>query len=212
MNLPYTYKIYPNVLLGENYLIGEFVIIGLPKKETDSIKTSIGNNVIIRSHTVIYLGNVIGNNFQTGHGVLIRECSTIGDNVSIGSGSVVEHHVKIGNNVRLHSNVFVPEFSILEDECWLGPHVVLTNAMYPRSKKAKENLTGPIIKRAAKISANATILPGVVIGENALVGAGAVVTKDVPPYSIVVGNPASVIKDVRELVYENNPKEKIYDL
>jgi acetyltransferase-like isoleucine patch superfamily enzyme len=211
MNLPYQYKIYPDVMLGKDSSIGEFVIIGLPSKGQDSLKTSIGNNALVRSHTVIYAGNIIGNDFQTGHGVLVRECSTIGDNVSIGSGSVVEHHVKIGNNVRLHSNVFVPEFSVLEDECWLGPHVVLTNAMYPRSKKSKENLQGPVIKRAAKISANATILPGIVIGENALVGAGAVVTKDVPPYSIVVGNPASVIKDVRELVYENNPKEKVYD-
>lgn len=199
-----TYKIYPGVKLGENSLISDFVIIGFPPKDCkkEVLETNIGDNAIIRSHTVIYAGNIIGNNFQAGHGVLIRENNTIGNWVSIGSNSVVEHHVKIGDNVRLHSNVFVPEFSILEDGCWLGPNVVLTNALYPLSKFAKEKLQGPVIKAKAKVGANATILPGVVIGENALIGAGSVVTKDVMPHSVVAGNPACKINDVRELAYK----------
>lgn len=139
---------------------------------------------------------MIGDDFQTGHSVLIRQENEIGNNVSIGSHTIVEHHVKIGNNVRLHSNVFVPEFSILEDGCWLGPNVVVTNARYPQSRRVKETLRGAHIKRGAKIGANATLLPGVVIGENALVGAGAVVTHDVPDGAVVMGNPARVIKTI----------------
>lgn len=194
-------KIYPNVHLGENTTIGDYAIIGEPPrgKEPGELETRIGARAVIRSHTVIYAGNRIGDHFQSGHGVLIREENEIGDDVSIGSHSTVEHHVKIGNGVRLHSNVFVPEFSVLEDECWLGPNVVVTNARYPRSRRVKEQLQGATIKRRAKIGANATLLPGVVIGENALVGAGAVVVADVPPNAVVVGNPARVIKSVADI-------------
>jgi acetyltransferase-like isoleucine patch superfamily enzyme len=128
--------------------------------------------------------------------------NSIGDDVSIGTLSVVEHHVEIGHRVRIHSQVFVPEYSILEDECWIGPNVVLTNAKFPMSPDAKKNLKGPIIRQRAKIGANVTILPGVVIGPNALVGAGSVVCRDVPEDAVVVGNPARVIKHISELPYE----------
>jgi len=194
-------QIHPNVHLPDDAQLGAFVIIGEPPrgKISGELATRIGARAIIRSHTVIYAGNVIGDDFQTGHGVLLREENEIGNNVSIGSHTIVEHHVKIGNNARLHSNVFVPEFSILEENCWLGPNVVVTNARYPQSKNVKENLRGAHIKRGAKIGANATLLPGVVIGENALVGAGAVVTRDVPDGAVVAGNPARVIKSVREI-------------
>ena len=161
----------------------------------------VGTGAVIRSHTVIYAGNVIGNNFQTGHGVMIRESNEIGDDVSVGTGSVVEHHVKIGNAVRVHSQVFIPEFSTLEDGCWLGPNVVLTNAKYPLSRGVKEHLVGPVIKKRAKVGANSTLLPGVVIGADALVGAGSVVTKDVPDRTVVAGNPAKVIGNIGELPY-----------
>ncbi len=193
--------IHPNVHLGANATIGEFAIVGEPPrgKEPGELETALGANAIIRSHTVIYAGNRIGDDFQTGHGVLVREENVIGDHVSIGSHSIVEHHVTIGNDVRLHSNVFVPEYTILQDECWLGPNVVITNARYPRSRNVKEQLQGAIIKRRARIGANATLLPGVTIGENALVGAGAVVVSDVPDNAVVVGNPARVIKQVTEI-------------
>jgi acetyltransferase-like isoleucine patch superfamily enzyme len=191
-------KVYPNVHLGEGATMGDFVVVGEPPlgKEPGELGTHIGARAVIRSHSVIYAGNHIGDNFRSGHGVLIREENEIGDDVSIGSHSVVEHHVKIGNRVRLHSNVFVPEFSMLEEDCWLGPNVVVTNARYPGSRNVKERLRGATIKRRARIGANATLLPGVVIGENALVGAGAVVVEDVPPNAVVVGNPARVINFV----------------
>jgi acetyltransferase-like isoleucine patch superfamily enzyme len=193
--------VHRNVHLGAGATLGDFCVIGEPPrgKKPGELETRIGARAVIRSHTVIYAGNVIGDDFQTGHGVLVREENRIGINVSIGSHTIVEHHVTIGDNVRLHSNVFVPEFSILEDDCWLGPNVVVTNARYPRSKNAKQHLRGATIKRGAKIGANATLLPGIVIRENALVGAGAVVTRDVPAGAVVAGNPAHVIKRVEEI-------------
>ncbi len=194
-------KKFPNVKIQEPASIEDFVILGKLPKDSSSLETAIDINAIIRSHTVIYAGNSIGKNFQTGHHVLIRESNQIGDNVSIGSSSVIEHHVKIGNNVRIHSQAFIPEYSILEDDCWIGPNVVLTNAKYPCSPDVKANLLGPRIKKGAKICANVTILPGVIIGENALIAAGAVVTKDVPDNAVVMGVSGQVIKDIGELPY-----------
>jgi acetyltransferase-like isoleucine patch superfamily enzyme len=156
---------------------------------------------------VIYAGNRIGENFQTGNKVNIRESNEIGNNVSIGTLSVIEHHVRIGNGVRMHSQVFVPEFTVIEDDAWLGPNVVITNAKYPLSPGVKDTLAGPLVKKGAKIGANSTILPGIVIGENALVGAGSVVVKDVPPGAVVIGNPARVIKYIDELPYRKADRE-----
>jgi len=196
------YKVYPNVSIGENAQIGDYVIIGLPPiaKEQGELKTVVRDNAVIRSHTVIYAGSIIGSNLRTGHGVMIREECTVGDNVSLGTHSIVEHHVRIGNGVRIHSHAFIPEYSFLEERCWIGPNVVLTNVLHPSCPKAKECWKGPTIRRDAKVGANATILADITIGVGALVGAGAVVVADVPDGKVVVGNPARVIKDVSELI------------
>jgi acetyltransferase-like isoleucine patch superfamily enzyme len=93
---------------------------------------------------------------------------------------------------------------VLEDGCWIGPNVVLTNAKYPLSPGVKDQLAGPVVRRGAKIGANSTILPGVVIGEHALVGAGSVVVRDVPAGAVVVGNPARVVRHISELPYAEN--------
>ena len=198
-----THKIFPGVTLGDGSIVEDYAIIGSPPrgKKAGELQTIIGKGAIIRSHTVIYAGNRIGDNFQTGNKVNIRESNEIGDNVSIGTLSVIEHHVRIGNGVRMHSQVFVPEFTVIEDDAWLGPNVVITNAKYPLSPGVKETLAGPLIKKGAKIGANATILPGVVIGVNSLVGAGSVVTKDVPDNAVVAGNPARLIKMITALPY-----------
>jgi len=203
MNVNNTSKIHENVDIGEGAVIGDFVIIGEPPrgKRPGELKTIIGKNATIRSHTVIYAGNIVGDNFQTGHHVMVREENKIADNVSIGASSVVEHHVHIGDNVRIHSQAFIPEETTLEAGCWIGPNVVITNARYPLSPGVKSTLRGATVRKNAKIGANATLLPGVVIGENALVGAGTVVTRDVPAGKVVVGNPAKVIRDISELPY-----------
>ena len=196
-------RIFKGVMLGEGTVVEDFCVIGTPPRgrTEGELPTVIGANSMIRSHTVIYGGNRIGDNFQTGHKTNIREENEIGNNVSVGTLSVIEHHVKIGNNVRIHTQAFIPEFTLLEDEVWIGPNVVITNAKYPLSPGVKETLEGPTIMKGAKIGANATILPGITIGKCALVGAGSVVTKDVPDGAVVVGNPAKIIKLIQELPY-----------
>jgi acetyltransferase-like isoleucine patch superfamily enzyme len=196
-------KIYPGVKLGKNVIVEDFCVIGVPPNghTPGQLETIIGDDAIIRTHTVIYAGNKIGFHFQTGNKANIRELNEIGNNVSIGTLSVIEHHVKIEDNVRIHSQVFIPEYSILKLNCWVGPNVVLTNAPYPQSPKVKEQLVGPTIEQDAIIGANATLLPGVNIGKNAIVGAGSVVTKDVAEGTVVAGNPAKYIKNKSDLPY-----------
>lgn len=193
--------IHDGVNLGKGVSVGPFSIIGEPPrgKELGELETIIGNNGTIRSHTVIYAGNKIGEGFQTGHKANIRELNTIGNDVSVGTHTIIEHHVEIQDGVRMHSNVFIPEYSVLEEKAWVGPNVVFTNAIHPVCPDAKQCLIGPRIKKNAKIGANATLLPGIVVGEMALIGAGSVVVKDVEPRTVVAGNPAKVIKDIDDL-------------
>ena len=202
--------VHSKVSLGLNQNLSKHIILGQPARgdSPGDIGLTIGNNCLIRSHTIIYAGNQIGDNFQTGHHVVIREDNIIGNNVSIGTGTIIEHHIKIGNNVRIHSGAFIPEYSVLEDDVWIGPKVILTNARYPHSSKTKEFLAGPFIKTGAMIGANATILPGVCIGEGALVGAGSVVTKDVPAETVVAGCPAKFVSYIDDLKHPDG--EKVY--
>ena len=195
--------VHPGVVFEGEATVGEFAIVGEPCGNGEGRATTrIGDGAHIRSHSVIYAGNVIGKNFQTGHGVLIREENTIGDDVSVGSSCNIEHHVVIGNRVRLHSGVFIPEFSVIEDDAWLGPRVVLTNARYPKSPRAKKELKGPHIEKNARLGANVTILPGITVGADSLVGAGSVVSRNVGPGEVVAGNPAQVINLVLNLPYD----------
>lgn len=202
---------FPNVELGDRSTVDDYVILGRAPKgaEPGELKLTIGSDAVLRSHSVLYAGSRIGDHFQCGHGALIRETCTIGDDCSVGSGTVLEFQVQMGHGVRIHSHCFVPEHSVLEDGCWLGPNVVVTNAKFPQAKRTKELLAGVRIGRGAKIGANTTLLPGVRIGEGALVGAGSVVTRDVPAGTLVMGNPAmprclvSTLRypDTGELVY-----------
>jgi acetyltransferase-like isoleucine patch superfamily enzyme len=203
MTIAQTAIIYPGVKLGKNVVIEDYCLIGVPPRgvKPGELETTIGDDSVIRSHTVIYAGNKIGAKFQTGNKANIRELNEIGSNVSVGTLSVVEHHVRIEDNVRIHTQVFIPEYSWLKKDSWVGPNVVFTNAPYPKSKNVKEELKGPTLHEHAIVGANSTLLPGVQIGEHAIVGAGSVVTKDVASGDVVAGNPAKFIKKKSELPY-----------
>ncbi len=198
-----TAKIFAGVKLGKDVVIEDFCIIGVPPrgKKEGELETIIGDGSVIRSHTVIYAGNKIGKKFQTGNKANIRELNNIGDDVSIGTLSVIEHHVQIEDGVRIHTQVFIPEYSHLMKNSWIGPNVVFTNAPYPKSKNVKDELKGPTIFENAIIGANSTLLPGIEVGKDAIVGAGSVVTKNVPPGEVVAGNPATFLKHKSELPY-----------
>ncbi len=151
--------------------------------------STIGNNCHIRPGTVIYELVELGNNVETGHNVMIREEAKVGNNVVIGTLSVIEGHVTIGNNVRIESGVFIPVNTYIGNNVFLGPYVVITNDKYPLSSKLK----GATIEDGAIVGANAVLIAGVRVGEGAVIAAGSVVTKDVPPKSVVAGVPAKVI-------------------
>lgn len=170
--------------IGSGHTIQDGVILG----HSDGAPLVIGLNAMVRSGSIIYSDVRIGHNFKTGHRVLIRENTDIGDNVLVGTDSVIDGNCKVGNNVSIQTNAYITAFTIIEDDVFIGPRVVTANDKY---MVAGARLTGPTIRKGARIGANATLLPGVVIGEGAIVGSGAVVTKDVPAGAIVAGNPAT---------------------
>jgi len=191
-----------SVKLGKNPTIGEYVLLGVAPEKKKAGKLIIGDNALIRSHSVIYAGSRIGNNFRTGHGVLIREKNIIGDNVSIGSHSVLEVENRIGSNVRIHSNCFIPEFVVIEEGAWIGPCVTVLNVLHPPCPRFTNCAKSVLIKQNAKIGGNVTIGPRVTIGRNSLIGMGSVVTADIPDDVLAFGNPARVIRKMSELTCE----------
>lgn len=187
------------IIVGKNPVIEEYVTLGILPTTKGEHKLIIGDYPHVRSHSVIYAGNRIGDNFQTGHGVLIRENNVIGDNVSIGSHTVIERENRIGNNVRIHSNCFIPEFVIIEDDVWISPSTTILNILHPPCPRFEDCARSVHIKRSAKIGGNVTIGPRVTIGANSLIGMGSVVTQNIPDNVLAHGNPAKVIKRIDEL-------------
>jgi len=122
----------------------------------------------------------------------------VGKNCNICAHTLIENDVVLGNNVTVKSGVFLWDGIVIEDNVFLGPNATFTNDLRPRSKQYPDSFLKTVVKQGASIGANATILPGIVIGKNSMVGAGAVVTKDVPDHSVVVGNPAKVIRYIEE--------------
>ncbi|PMV22113.1 MULTISPECIES: acyltransferase [unclassified Pseudomonas] len=125
---------------------------------------------------------------------VVLEGAKIGKGCNLCAHTLVEGDVVIGDNVTLKSGVFLWDGTRIEDNVFIGPNATFTNDSMPRSKVYPEKFVGITVKVGASIGANATILPGVTIGRSAMVGAGAVVTKDVPDFSVVVGNPAKIIR------------------
>jgi len=177
------------VEIGEGSSIQNNVILG----SEEGGKVKIDENALIMSGTVIYSGVEIGKNFRTGHNILIRENTMIGDDVLVGTNTVIDGDCRIGNEVSIQTNVYITRYTVVEKGVFFGPCAVTLNDKYMKYG-AGADLRGPVIKKGAKIGANSTIFPGIVIGENAVVGGGSVVTKDVKAGEVVVGNPARRLK------------------
>lgn len=188
-------RIGENSNIGSNCIIGEYGMDFYQNHNSPSSHLTIGSNALIRSGSIIYTNSEIGSCFQTGHRVTIREKSSIGHNVSVGTLCDIQGYCEIGDFVRLHSNVHIGQLSIVDSFVWIFPYVVLTNDATPPT----ENLAGVHVRPFAIIATGAIIMPGLEIGQDSLVGAGAIVTKPVDPYAVVVGNPAKCISDVRKI-------------
>lgn len=152
----------------------------------------IGDRATIRSGARIYADVTVGNDLITGHDILIREHTTIGDSVVVGTNVVIEGQSNLGNHIKLETGAFVPTHTDIGDHVFVGPHAVLTNDRYPQRRRDEYEPTGPTLEDNVTVGANATVLPDVTVGEGAMIGAGSVVTEDVPEWSLATGVPASI--------------------
>jgi len=200
-------RIYGETKIGNNTYLGEDVIIGHAGKHEKELLlgnrlnevdgSSIGDDCIIRDSTIIYSQVMVGNRVQTGHHVLIREGTDIGNDTIIGSGTIIEDNCKIGSRVSIQSGVYIPTNTVIEDDVFIGPRVCFTNDKY-MGRSVDFCLAGAHVERFVRIGANSTILPALNIGHDSVIGAGAVVTKEVEPFEIVAGVPAVRIGTVPE--------------
>ncbi len=196
-----TAVVAPNVELGLGSMVAEYAVLGrAPRGKRDGeAPLIIGPGAEIRPFTTIYAGTTIGARLRTGQGASIREDNIIGDDVSVGTHASLEFGNRIGSRVRIHTGCFL-ELVTIEDDVFLGPHVAFTDDPHPQCPAYLDCVRGGTVRRRARIGANSTILPGVEIGEDALVGAGSVVRANVDARSVVAGNPAMLLKgDIRDL-------------
>jgi len=192
--------------LGKNCVIQEKVILGLKYKDNCQ-KVKIGNNAIIRAFTIIYADVIAGDYFKTGHNVLIREMTKFGNKVIVGSGTVIDGYTEVGDRVKIESLVYIPSHTKIGSDVFIGPNVALTNDKYPQRIRDKYNPIGPVIEDSVSIGANSTILPGVRIGEGAFIAAGCVVTKDIPPWTLVKDVPGRIYPLPEKLRERNRAKK-----
>ncbi|WP_298843156.1 acyltransferase [Clostridium sp.] len=191
--------------IGVRCILGEYLMDFYSDRTNKVHPLIIGENALIRSETIVYGETVIGNNFQTGHRVTIREKSLIGNNVRIGTLADIQGDCSIGNYVNLHSNVHIGQKSVIKDYVWIFPYVVLTNDPTPPSK----TMLGVTVESYAVIATGSVILPGVNIGEDSFVGAGSVVGKNVEKETLTVGNPAKKTFPIQDIKNKLTGK-KIY--
>jgi acetyltransferase-like isoleucine patch superfamily enzyme len=202
-----TATVYPGTVLGEGVRVLENAVVGKqPSLGTRSTAkrdplapTEIGANTIISTGAIVFAGAKIGADCILGDQSCVRERVEIADNVVVGRGSLVENDTTIGSGTRIQAEAYVTAYSTVEEDVFIAPCVVTTNDNFMgRTEKRKALMKGPTIRRGARVGGGAILLPGVEIGEEAFVGAGAVVTKDVPARKVVVGSPARVLRDVLE--------------
>lgn len=177
----------------------EGVIIGYPLSRGVSSPLVLGADARLRSGTVLYDGTIIGKRLQTGHGVVVREGCVVGDDVSIWSNSVIDYNCHIGDRVKIHCNCYIAQYTEIDEDAFLAPGVTIANDLYPGDERSAEVMSGPRIGAAAQVGINVTILPYVRIGAGSLIGAGSVVTRDIPAGMVALGNPAVVRRAVDTL-------------
>jgi acetyltransferase-like isoleucine patch superfamily enzyme len=199
--------VYPGTKLGEGVKVLEHAVVGKqpalsPRstaKREELPPAEIGDGTIVSTGAVVFAGAEIGARVILGDQSCVRERVVVGADVVIGRGSLVENDTTIGAMTKIQAEAYITAYSTLEDYVFIAPCVVTTNDNFMgRTERRRELIKGPTIRRGARIGGGAVLLPGIEIGEEAFVGAGAVVTKDVQARMVVVGNPARVMRGVPE--------------
>ena len=197
--------VYPGTVLGEGCKVLDYAVVG--KQPTLSPRSTakreelppleLGAGTVVSTAAVVFAGTTIGERVIVGDQACVRERCTIGDDVVLGRGSLVENDTSVGALTKIQANAYITAYSLLEDNVFIAPCVVTTNDNFMgRTEKRHELVKGPTIRRGARIGGGCVLLPGIEIGEEAFVGAGAVVIRDVPARALVVGNPARQIREV----------------
>ena len=199
--------VYPGTVLGAGVKVLENAVVGkqpsLSPRSTTRREplppTEIGEGTVVSTGAIVFAGSRVGARVILGDQSCVRERVTIGDDVVLGRGSLVENDTTIGAMTRIQAEAYITAYSTLEEHVFVAPCVVTTNDNYMgRTEQRHELMKGPTIRRGARVGGGAVLCPGVEIGAEAFVGAGAVVTQDVPTRTIVVGNPARVLREVPE--------------
>jgi acetyltransferase-like isoleucine patch superfamily enzyme len=202
-----TATVYPGTVLGEGVKVLEYAVVGkqptLSPRSTaarDPLPPSeLGEGTVVSAGAIVFAGSRVGARVIVGDQACVRERVELGDDVVVGRGALVENDTTVGPRTKIQADAYVTAYSTLEEDVFVAPCVVTTNDDFMgRTERRHELRKGPTIRRGARIGGGAVLCPGVEIGEEAFVGAGAVVTKDVPPRVVVVGNPARVLRDVPE--------------
>jgi len=197
--------VYDGTVLGEGVRILEYAVVGkqpsLGARSTAKREplppAIVGDGTVVSTGAIVFAGARIGARCIVGDQACIRERVELGDDCILGRGSLIENDTTVGAGTRIQADAYVTAYSTLEEDVFIAPCVVTTNDDFMgRTEKRKELMKGPTIRRGARVGGGAILCPGVEIGEEAFVGAGAVVTKDVPPRAVVVGSPARVLRDV----------------
>ncbi|MGH2996013.1 MAG: DapH/DapD/GlmU-related protein [Gaiellaceae bacterium] len=200
-----TAVVYPGTVLGEDVVVGDQAVVGkqpvLGARSTarreELPPLVVGDGSRILAGAVVFAGTRLGRNVIVGDQACVRERCDLGDEVIVGRGSLVENDTSVGARTRIQANAYVTAYSTLEEDVFIAPCVVTTNDDYMgRMERRLNEMRGPTIRRGARVGGGAVLLPGIEVGEEAFVGAGAVVLRDVPARAVVVGNPARQIREV----------------